>query len=247
MNDSNYNPWPLGRLPDHFQRPEPRLVRELGVMWDDPRDINEEFENRLASHSGSKYAVLTDCCTNAISLCLNYSLQVGRLSPHDILEIPARTYVSVPMAIYHAGLRFKLREYDWTGEYAIGESGIYDSAARFTRDSFGSTAFAKCLSFQIKKRLPIGRGGAILTNDKQLYEWAKLAVYDGRDLTTRYDSTNHVRLLGWHYYMTPEDAARGIILMAQLPEVNPDMMNQSHYPDLRTWDAISTLESELNS
>lgn len=243
MTATHYNPWPLGKLPEHFQRPEPGLVRELGVDWDDPREINQEFESRLARHSGSRYAVLTDCCTNAISLCLNYSLQVGRLAPQDTLEIPTRTYVSVPMAIHHAGLRFRLREYAWTGEYEIGVSGIYDSAARFTKDSFGSGALAKCLSFQIKKRLPIGRGGAILTNNKQLYEWAKLAVYDGRDLKTKYDSADHVRSLGWHYYMTPEDAARGIILMAQLPEINPDMMDHSHYPDLRNWAAVASLEA----
>ena len=247
MTPTTYNPWPLGKLPPHFQRPEPGLVRDLGVAWVDPRDINEEFEARLAQHSGSQYAVLTDCCTNAISLCLNFSLEVGRLAPQDVLQIPTRTYVSVPMAIHHAGLNFRLRDFDWTGEYEIGSTAIYDSAARFTQNSFGSGALAKCLSFQIKKRLPIGRGGAILTNDKELYEWAKLAVYDGRDLKTKYDSPAHVRSLGWHYYMTPEDAARGILLMAQLPEVNPDMMDSSHYPDLRTWAAVANLATGEDS
>lgn len=32
--------------------------------------------------------------------------------------------------------------------------------------------------------------------------------------------------------MTPEDAARGLILMNQLPKVNPDTGSWKNYPDL---------------
>ena len=39
-------------------------------------------------------------------------------------------------------------------------------------------------------------------------------------------------MLGYHYYMTPEDAARGILLMDQTPEVNDDSGNQNSYSDL---------------
>jgi len=33
-------------------------------------------------------------------------------------------------------------------------------------------------------------------------------------------------------YMTPEDAARGILLMDELPEVNPDTGGSANYSDL---------------
>ena len=92
------------------------------------------------------------------------------------------------------------------------------------------------VSFQIKKRLPIGRGGAVLTNNLELYNWIKLASYDGRDLTSRYDSEEHVKLLGWHMYMTPEDAARGILLLDKLgAQVYRDVATSSSYPDIRNW------------
>ena len=39
----------------------------------DPWDLVELFEKKIANYSGSKYAVSTDCCTNAIFLCLKYS------------------------------------------------------------------------------------------------------------------------------------------------------------------------------
>ncbi len=36
------------------------------------------------------------------------------------------------------------------------------------------------LSFHIKKQLPIGKGGMVLTDDKKAYEWFKKARYEGR-------------------------------------------------------------------
>jgi len=39
-------------------------------------------------------------------------------------------------------------------------------------------------------------------------------------------------ILGWHMYMTPEDAARGILLMDKLPEVNEDSGDSNKYSDL---------------
>ena len=38
--------------------------------------------------------------------------------------------------------------------------------------------------------------------------------------------------LGWHMYMTPEDAARGILIFDELPEINDDTGMPINYPDL---------------
>jgi dTDP-4-amino-4,6-dideoxygalactose transaminase len=91
------------------------------------------------------------------------------------------------------------------------------------------------LSFQIKKRLPIGRGGAILTNDADAAAWLRLARYDGRDLDTAYNSDDHVKQIGWHMYMTPEDAARGILLFDQLSDDFSDVADNNSYPDISNW------------
>jgi dTDP-4-amino-4,6-dideoxygalactose transaminase len=88
-----------------------------------------------------------------------------------------------------------------------------------------------CVSFQIKKRVPIGRGGMILLDNKEDYEYIKKISYDGRDLDGAYDD-DPFEYLGWHYYMTPEDAARGIILMNQVPEINEDYAGWESYPDV---------------
>lgn len=224
-----YNSWPLGKLPAEFQRQEPRMIREDGYEWNDPRDIVTLFEQKLARYANSKYAVVTDCASNALFLCLKYRNATGTVT------IPAHTYVSVPMQIIHSGCKPQFEEIKWTGLYELKPWNIFDSAARFTREMYVQGDALQVLSFQIKKRLPIGRGGAILTDSKDAFEWLKLASYDGRDLNTPYDDPDHVRSLGWHYYMTPEDAARGIWLMDRVAEINPDTMGWDHYPDLRAW------------
>ena len=227
MSDKfKYNSWPLGKLPKEWQRPEPQLIRELGYQWDDPRDIVEIFENKLAKFAGSKYAVTTDCCSNAIFLSLKYRNYEGKIS------VPKNTYTSVPMQVLHSGAELEFRDEEWTGIYELTPVNIFDGAARFSPDMYEGGDSLHILSFQIKKRLPIGRGGAILTDSLEAYEWLKLASYDGRDLTTGYDSENHISMMGWHYYMTPEDAARGIWLMDQLPTDLPDTLGSINYPDL---------------
>ena len=233
----HYNPWPLGSLPNAFQRPEPDQLRVLGYDWDDPRDIVGLFEKKLADFAGSKFAVVTDCCTNALFLALRYRQASG-----DV-DIPRHTYVSVPMQLLHCGITPVFTEERWSGIYTLGNTGIVDGAGRFTKGMYFGDNSLHTLSFQIKKRLPIGRGGAILTDSEEAYRWLKLASYDGRDLETAYDSPNHVSLLGWHYYMTPEDAARGIILMDQLPEVMPDTMTWENYPDLSRMPIFQALSS----
>lgn len=194
------------------------------------------FERKLAAYSGSRFAVLTDSCSNAIFLALKLRGVAGAVG------IPSHTYVSVPFQISHAGGRPVFEDNQWSGLYELGNTGVWDSAARFTKDMFVGGSALQCLSFQIKKRLPIGRGGAILTNSEDDYKALKLMSYDGRNLESPYTDRLHVSLMGWHFYMTPEDAARGILLMDKLPEVNPDTMDWKHYPDLRNWPVVANLE-----
>jgi dTDP-4-amino-4,6-dideoxygalactose transaminase len=236
----SYNPWPLGALPIEMQRPEPQELRKQGYHWSDPRDIVDIFEEKLALYTNSRYAVVTDSCTSAIFLCLKIKQETGRIS------IPAKTYVSIPMAIYHAGGTPVLEDIEWSGLYQLGDTGIWDSAARFTKDMYLGHGALQCLSFQIKKRLPIGKGGAILTDDSVVYKELKLMSYDGRNLKSPYTHELHIERLGWHMYMTPEDAARGILLMDMIPEYNVDIMGSSHYPDLRLWPEVQRLTDGID-
>jgi dTDP-4-amino-4,6-dideoxygalactose transaminase len=228
-----YNPWPLGELPKEFQRPEPEQIRKMGYQWDDPRDIIDIFEKKVAKFAGSNYAVATDSCSHAIFLGMVYEGMEGNILLTDYIYIPRQTYASVPMQIQYAGFDYVFQHrVEWTGFYRIDPTRVIDAALRWTKGMYIKDSLM-CLSFQIKKRIPIGRGGMILCDKKDEYEWLKLASYDGRDLNTPYDSKGHIKMDGWHYYMTPEDAARGIILMDNTPEVNEDQGGWENYPSLQ--------------
>ena len=146
------------------------------------------------------------------------------------VKIPYFTYASVPMQILHAGYEFEFIEKEWSGIYKLDPLDVWDFAGRWTKGMYEG-GFA-ALSFQIKKRLPIGRGGMILCDDYESYTWFKKACYDGRDLEKNY-MEDDIEMLGWHMYMTPEDAARGIILMDNISEINDDSHSHMSYKDLR--------------
>jgi dTDP-4-amino-4,6-dideoxygalactose transaminase len=231
-NKYQYNSWPLGKLPKEFQRPELDLIKQKGYIWQDPRDAVDIFEKKVAEFAGSKYAITTDCCTHGLFLSLKYLQNIGEINNNTTITIPSRTYVSVPMQVLHAGCKLKFNDYEWFGLYQLEGTRIWDAAVRWTKNMYVGDDALQVVSFQLKKRIPIGKGGIILTNDEKAAKWLKLATYDGRDLTTPYTDPNHVSVLGYHMYMTPEDAARGILLMDQVAEYNEDSGGSYNYTDL---------------
>lgn len=207
-----YNPWPLGQISKELQRPEINQLKKAGYKLEDARDAISIFEKKVAEFAGAKYAIAVDCCSHGLFLCLKYSKFNG------LIKIPEQTYISVPMQIIHAGLYPVFESIKWYGIYQLKPTNIWDAATRWKKGMYIPDTLM-ILSFQIKKRIPIGRGGMILTDNKDAYEKLKLMSYDGRDLNTAYDSENHIKCLGYHYYMTPEDAARGILLMDKIKEM----------------------------
>jgi dTDP-4-amino-4,6-dideoxygalactose transaminase len=219
-----YKQWPLGQLPSELQRPELNQLKDRGYSFGNPTEVVDIFEKKVADFCGSKFAVAVDCCSNAIFLILKY------INNPQKVKIPYFTYASVPMQILHAGYEFEFIEKEWSGIYKLDPLDVWDFAGRWTKGMYKG-GFA-ALSFQIKKRLPIGRGGMILCDDYEAYTWFKKACYDGRDLEKNY-MEDDIKMLGWHMYMTPEDAARGIILMDNISEINDDSHSHMSYKDLR--------------
>lgn len=241
----SYNPWPLGKLPKGFERPELEQLKAAGYELKDARDAVTLFEEKIANFAGCRYAISTDCCTHALFLCLKYFQMVLDFSNDMTITIPSRTYLSLPMLIKQAGYKVRFVDYQWEGIYKLKPLPVYDSATRFTKDMARFINGFQCLSFQIKKRLPIGRGGMILTNDDKAAKWLKLASYDGRDLTKPYDK-DRPPFLGWHFYMTPEDAARGILLFDKLTEKGQsfdDTATHRNYTDLRTYEVLTLCDA----
>jgi dTDP-4-amino-4,6-dideoxygalactose transaminase len=91
-----------------------------------------------------------------------------------------------------------------------------------------------CVSFTGPyKHLKLSKGGAILTDNYNAYLWFKRARFSGRRECSYLD--DNLDMLGWNFYLMPEIAARGILLMAQFydsdgPKCNEDIAHA--YPDL---------------
>ena len=184
-----------------------------------------EFEKQLAEYTGSPFAIMTDCCTHAIELCLRYERSVENI---DHVEFTAYTYLSVPMIMYKLGINYDLHDESWIGEYQFYGTRIWDSARRLERGMYRSGQM-QCLSFGHSKPLQIGHGGAILLDDITAYQTLLRMRYDGRDLTVTPWQEQKTFSVGYHYKPTPEDAQRGLILLAHVNE-SPKYVK---YPDLR--------------
>lgn len=204
------------------------LLQNQGYSINDPWDIVEAFEDKVARYAGSKYAVATDSCTNSIFLCLKYLQATGKV------KVPKKTYLSVPQSVIHAGCEVEFTDLEWSGAYQLEPYPIIDSATRFTKDMYVQDSY-QCLSFHIRKILPIAKGGMILTNDKDAVEWFKLAEYEGRDRRVPHDEMPPPAMLGWNMYMPPEQAARGIELFEQAETKNEDSGGSWKYKDISNY------------
>lgn len=188
-------------------------------------DVTNEFEKRLADYTGAPYAVTLDNQSNGLFLALMYE-KVGGTT----ITIPERTYPSVPCEIIHAGAKVAFDAVEGTtlkGAYQLKPSRVWDSALRFTADMYLPNTHM-CISFTGPyKHFKLSKGGAILTDDHEAYLWFKRARYSGRRECSYHD--DHFDMLGWNFYMMPELATRGLLLMNQF--YNPDG-SKKHNADL---------------
>lgn len=191
-----------------------------------PWDNVTKFEEIIADYAGSKYAVAVDSCTNAIFLSLKYAKDVLQ-QDIDCIKVPKKTYISVPMQVMHAGYKVKFTTEEWVGAYQLKPLSIYDSAQRFTKGMYVPDSLY-CLSFNHKKTLSTGRGGMILTDDINAKNWLDQMKYDGRT-SIFYNENTDVDQLGYHMYMSPEQAVIGIQNFYGLPDSNPDKMGYRDY------------------
>jgi dTDP-4-amino-4,6-dideoxygalactose transaminase len=187
-------------------------------------DKIKKFEDELAEFTGAPYAVMTDCCTHAIELCLRYN------RVREVVMTPY-TYLSIPMTMHKLGIKYYYREEEWTGEYRFHGTRIWDSARRLESGMYRPGTM-QCLSFGHNKPLAIGHGGAILLDDKIAYETILRQRYDGRDLTVAPWQDQKTFHVGYHYKPSIEDAIQGVALLQGVKEHNPKPVYVP-YPDLR--------------
>jgi dTDP-4-amino-4,6-dideoxygalactose transaminase len=218
-----------------------------------------DFERALCEYTGAPYAVAVNSCTMALLLAVAWHLRKRPMEIREVItrggyhamawdvsrivEIPKRTYVSVPMSIIHAGGWPKFRDENWRGAYQLEPLPVWDSARWFTGGMWRSAmnegpkwgdwikpGQMVCLSFHASKILGDTQGGAILHDNQEADEWFRRARFDGRTegVAPKDDKFSHI---GWHCYMSPDVAARLLWKLAVLPQHNDPLPNDE-YPDL---------------
>ena len=199
-------------------------------MKHNPYQVIRAFEETIAEYCGAPYAVAVDNATNGIFLCLKYLKVEGQE-----ITIPARTFMSVPCTILQTGNKVKfdkkhaaIKGKKLKGQYRLDPYPVWDSALSFRKDMYIPGQF-QCLSFSgPHKFLKLGKGGMILTDNKEAHDWLQRAAYFGRRKTSHL--TESFDMLGWNYYMLPEIAVKGCVLMMGVEDHNDDL--EIEYQDL---------------
>lgn len=185
-------------------------------------NIIKEFEGKIAQFYGSKYAVAVDCCTHGVELCLRYNKS-------DMIYVPKNTYLSIPFLSEKLGIKREWRYEDWVDYYYLTHN-IIDAAVLWRHNSYIPDTFM-CVSFQFQKHLSLGRGGVILTDNEVAALELKKMSYDGRDPYIPWRDQD-ISSMGYHYYMTPETAQKGIDKLENAINSVPRKWTIADWPDL---------------
>ncbi len=226
-----------------------------------PFSFVEAFEDVMADYTGASRAVAVDSCTSALFLCFKRICD-GRKRDMCCLSMPKKTHISVPMTAIHAGSFIQWRDEDWEGAYPIilnqhdgacKEPVVWDAALRMRKHMFNDFAPAAdhgdmgkvfvarpvtfvCLSFQYRKHIPIGRGGMILHNGSEADDefFRRMRFFGRAEVPAKEDPGP--TLLGYRCYMTPDEAARGLCFMQNIPTAAHDI--EIDYPDLSQYEVL---------
>jgi len=184
-----------------------------------------EFENKIAEFFGSKYAIAVDSCTHGLELCLRYTKETK-------INVPKRTYLSVPFLAKKIGIQLEWRDENWENYYTLnyGDRKIIDAAVLWEKNSYIPNTFM-CVSFQYQKHLSLGRGGIILLDNQIDYISLKKMSYDGRLPNIPWREQD-IDTVGFHYYMTPETAKMGLDKLENAINTHPRQWVITDWPDL---------------
>ena len=208
-----------------------------------PYLITKRFEEKLCEYTGARHAVALNSGSAALLLSCQWHRRAapGSVGTFNVIEIPRRTYVSVPCSIILAGFAVEWRDERWRGVYQLKPLPVWDCARIFTSGMWDRPGGMACVSFHWSKTLGIQQGGAILHDSTEADHWLRRARFDGRlEGVAPKNQDPRDWIVGWHAYMAPETAAAGLVRLATLPQHNDPLPwgpgTDSDYPDLSTLD-----------
>lgn len=165
-------------------------------------NIVREFEERFAEYVGAKYACSANSASSLIFLA-------AKKCP-GIFEIPSVIPNVVPNALINADTQYRFRDdVDWVGgSYSLCYSrplgvNIIDSAQKVERNQFKNEARPKdWMVFSFYPTKPVGGcdGGMIVSDDKDVVEWFRVATMNGTSMSHN-NWEREIKLVGWKLHM----------------------------------------------
>ena len=152
------------------------------------------------------------------------------------ITVPKHTYISIPFLSHKLGIELIWKNENWVDYHYITDN-VIDAAVLWKKDSYIPNTFMS-VSFQFQKHLSLGKGGIILTDNKIAAEQLKKMTYDGRlpDIPWR---NQNINTLGYHYYMTPETAHKGLNKLPTAIAEKPKQWVLTDWPDLTQMDIFN--------
>ena len=185
-------------------------------------NVITEFEEEVAKFFGAPYAIAVDSCTHGVELALRYTNV-------DYIRVPNRTYLSIPFLANKLSIDLFWKDENWTDYYYLTNQ-VIDAAVLWKPNSYIPETFMG-ISFQYQKHLSLGRGGVILTDNKEAATQLKKMSYDGRLPNIPWREQN-IDTIGYHYYMTPETAQKGLDKLSEATQTIPRQWVITDWPDL---------------
>jgi dTDP-4-amino-4,6-dideoxygalactose transaminase len=178
-----------------------------GIFLDGP--FTAALESWLCNYTGCQYATVTHSKTHALELIAGYHYDLCFLAGEEEaprVRIPNFGYSSTLNAFYSTGWDVELVDTDGTGlmkfdDYetdfntfncfvglygaslnrAFYSNTIIDGAHHWLTVDKHQVGDGMAISFDPTKNLPSsGNGGAIITNDRSLYDWANVMKNNGK-------------------------------------------------------------------
>ena len=185
-----------------------------------------DFEKEIAKFFGAPYAVAVDSCTHGVELAL-------RWTEAKSITVPKRTYLSIPFLAEKLSIERIWKDEEWVDYYYLTEN-VIDAAVLWKPSSYIPGTFMG-ISFQYQKHLSLGRGGVLLCSRPHDYLNLKKMSYDGRLPEIPWRDQN-IFTIGYHYYMTPETAQKGLEKLPAAIETTPRQWTVNDWPDLTQMD-----------
>jgi len=209
------------------------------VMKGELKDQTKQFEQEFAKYVGVKYAIFTNSCTSALKMSYKW---LKENSDTAYLYYPDNTFC----ATYAAGVEmgWKMYPYSSTTGYSEGKTPHYDNRVNVHYGSVKDerpcliedsahriepndplVGKIRCYSFHATKNMtcnPSGggaNGGMFVTNNKEIYEYARLLWNDGTTRDT--DGWDYkVKVMAGGYDGNELLAAIGRVQLKKLPRFN---------------------------